>query len=133
MLNRKRRCAAKNKRGEPCGFTPLRDNDLCWAHDPENAEAAQEARRHGGLRRRRENTLAGAYEFDGIESEGALARLLDIATYDALSLDLGVAKVRTLVAIVQTAERVLHGQELEKRVEELESVLGDRLKKAKQR
>src|SRR5689334_18863662 len=95
MLKRKRRCKAANKRGEPCGFPPLTDSDLCWAHDPENEEAAQEARRLGGVRRKRETTLAGAYEFGGILADGGVARYIEIAAFDSLALDAGHAKIRT--------------------------------------
>lgn len=133
MLNRKRRCKAKNKRGEPCGFSPLVDNDLCWAHDPENEAAAQEARRVGGIRRKRESTLAGAFDFTTIEAEGALVRLTDIAVFDALALDPSMNKVRTLVAVIQVAEKVLKVRELEERVADIESVMGERLAKGKRR
>lgn len=128
MLNRRRHCKATNKRGEACGFQPMRESDLCWHHDPENEEAAQDARRLGGVRRKRESTLAGAYEFDGILSDSGIARYLDIVAYDALSLDHGVARVRAMVAIVLAAEKVLRGEDVEARVAALESVLGDRLK-----
>lgn len=125
-----RRCKARVlTTGEDCRQSPLRERDYCYWHDPENEEAAQEARRHGGLRRKRESTLAGAYDFDGITSEGALARLLDVAAYDALALDAGLGKVRAIVAIVQVGEKVLLAQDFEQRLNEIESVLGDRIKK----
>jgi hypothetical protein len=131
MLNRKRRCAAKNKHGEPCGFQPMRDNDLCWHHDPENEEAAQDARRLGGVRRKRESTLAGAYEFEGILVDGGLARFIDIAAWDALSLDSGQSKVRAMVAVAQVAEKILVARDHEERIAALESVSGDKLKAAR--
>ena len=37
-------------------------------HSPEYAEEVAEARRLGGLRRRREVVVSGAYEFDGLET-----------------------------------------------------------------
>lgn len=125
----RRRCKAKVlTTGEDCRQNPLRDKDFCFWHDPESEEAAADARRTGGLRRRREGTLAGHFEFDGIESEGGLARLLNIAVYDCLSLDLSANRVRALVAIVQTAEKVLVAQDLDRRLSDIESVLGERLK-----
>lgn len=125
----RRRCKAKVlTTGEDCRQNPLRDKDFCFWHDPESEEAAADARRTGGLRRRREGTLAGHFDFDGIESEGGLARLLNIAVYDCLSLDLSPNRVRALVAIVQTAEKVLVAEDLDRRLSEIESVLGERLK-----
>ena len=47
-------------------------------HSPENAEEVAEARRLGGLRRRREVAVSGAYEFDGLETVAGLRRLLVI-------------------------------------------------------
>jgi hypothetical protein len=133
MLKRKRRCKAANKRGEPCGFPPLTDSELCWAHDPENEEAAQEARRLGGVRRKRETTLAGAYEFGGILADGGLARYIEIAAFDSLALDAGHAKIRTMVAVAQVAEKVLKTEELERRLAELEEILRDQIKEASKR
>jgi hypothetical protein len=114
--------------GEACKQAPLRDKDLCYWHDPENEKAAQEARRDGGLRRKRESTLAGAYEFEGILTDGGIARLLDIAAFDTLAQEAGHQKSRTLIAIVLAAEKVVHAAEVEERLIALESVMGDRLK-----
>jgi hypothetical protein len=41
--------------------TPMQGG-LCFFHDPETQEAAAEARRLGGLRRRKESTIVGTYE-----------------------------------------------------------------------
>ncbi|MEO8539160.1 MAG: hypothetical protein ABI577_05420 [bacterium] len=129
-----RRCKARVlSTGEDCRQSPLIDRDFCFWHDPESVDAAKEARRTGGLRRRREGTLAGHFDFEGIESDGGLARLLNIAVFDCLSLDLSVNRVRALVAIVQTAEKVLLAQEFEQRLASIESVLGERLKERKLR
>ena len=128
MLNRKRRCKAENRSGDPCGFQPMLESDLCWVHDPENEEAAQEARRLGGVRRKRESTLAGAFEFDGILAPGGLARYVEIMASDTLGLEFGYTRVRAMVAVAGIAEKVIHAKELEERIADLESVLGDKLK-----
>ena len=57
----RRRCTATRADGQPCGMAPMAESDFCWAHDPENAQAAAEARRMDGLRRRKESTVAGAF------------------------------------------------------------------------
>ena len=51
-------------------------------HSPEHAQEAQEARRLSHLRRKREATLSGAYEFEGLDNVQGLKRILEIATLD---------------------------------------------------
>lgn len=46
----------------------------------------------GGLRRKREGTVAGAYELEGLASIPALRRILEIVAVDTLSLDNGTAR-----------------------------------------
>jgi hypothetical protein len=104
----------------------LRDSDFCVFHDPEHAEAVSEGRRLGGLRRRREGTLAAAYDFDGLASVLELRRLLEIATLDTMSLENSVARNRTLIAAVQTGARLLEVGEHEDRLSALEAALGPR-------
>ena len=36
-----RRCKEPNHRGEPCGSLPMRDEDVCWSHHPDNREMAR--------------------------------------------------------------------------------------------
>ena len=71
----RRLCKATRIDGQPCGMPPMADSDFCWAHDPANAEAAAEARRVGGLRRRKEGTVAGAYSFGGLSNVHDIRRL----------------------------------------------------------
>ena len=61
----RRQCAFRLASGEPCRAPPLKDGDFCLMHSPEHAQEVQEARRLGGLRRKREATLSGAYDFEG--------------------------------------------------------------------
>lgn len=108
---------------------PLAGSGLCWAHDPENAGAATEARRLGGLRRRREATLSGAFAFDGLTTVEQIRRLLEIATLDTLGLDNSISRARTLIAAAQAAAKLLETGELETRITVLEAAVlrrGDR-------
>ena len=58
-------------------------------HSPEHAEEAAEARRHGGLRKRRERTLQVVYDVEGMETVPQLRRVLQIAVLEALGLERG--------------------------------------------
>ena len=120
-----RRCTGRRPDGQPCRMAPLLDSQWCWAHDPANTEAASEARRLGGHRRRREGTLSGAYDFEGLTSVDASRRLLEIAVLDSLGLDNSIGRARTLIAAAQAAAKLLETGELEERLRTLEgAVLG---------
>ena len=100
-------CTHERRDGRPCGATPMRGKALCFWHDPSTADEAAEARRLGGLRRRREKTVAAAYEFDGLGSPQAIRRVLEIAAVDALGLDNSVARLRVLIAVSATAVKLI--------------------------
>lgn len=127
MVGIGRRCRETNARGEPCGFNPQRDSDLCWWHDPEHEQEAKEARRLGGVRRRREGIIRGSYDWVGLTSIPDLQRLLEIIAVDTLSLENSVARARTMVAVVQAAAKLLEIGDFEQRLEALEGVIQPRL------
>jgi hypothetical protein len=102
-------------------MAPQTDSPYCWAHDPANAEAAAEARKLGGIRRRREGTVAGAFAFEGLTNVSQLRRLLEIAAFDALSLENSVARVRAIIALVLAGAKLLETGELEERIATLEA------------
>jgi hypothetical protein len=104
-------------------MSPLAESPFCWNHDPANAEPAAEARRMGGLRRRREGTVASAYDFEGLTSVTSIRRVLEIATLDALGLDNSISRARTLIAAAQAAAKLLETGELEERIKTLEGAL----------
>ncbi len=72
-------CRAKKDNGQPSRAPRLRDSEFCFWHSPEHAEEAAEAQRLGGLRRRREEAVSGAYDFDGLQDVAQVQRLLEIA------------------------------------------------------
>lgn len=102
-----RSCTHEGRDGRPCSATPQRGKPLCFWHDPSTAEEAAEARRLGGLRRRREKTVAAAFEFEGLASPEAIRRVLETAAIDALGLDNSVARVRVLIAVSATAAKLV--------------------------
>ena len=92
-------------------------------HDPANADAVAEARRMGGLRRKREGTLQTAYDLIGLTNVPDIRRLIEIAALDSLSLDNGVARNRTLLAAALAALKALETGELAERVDALEGII----------
>ena len=101
-------------------MAPLKDGQFCWAHSPEHAQEAQEARKLGGLRKRKEATVSLAYDFEGLETVAEIRRLLEIAATDTLSLDNSVSRNRMLVSVVVAALQALDKGELEQRIAVLE-------------
>ena len=104
-------------------MAPLAEGDYCWAHDPENAESAAEARRLGGMRRRREATLVGVYDLGTLDTVEAVRRIVEIVLADTLSLDNGVARNRTLLAAAAALLKVLEVGDVAARLAALEAVL----------
>jgi hypothetical protein len=106
--------------GRACRAGPQRDRPYCFSHDPERVEDAREARRLGGLRRRREGTLSLAYDLRSLDTVEGIRRILEIAVTDGLSLDNGVARVRLLISAASAAGRLLETADLEARLCALE-------------
>jgi hypothetical protein len=123
MARARRSCAAVRAEGRACGAGPQLDRAFCFVHDPERAAEAAEARTLGGLRRRREGTIATAYDLEGLDHTAGIRRVLDIAVADTLSLDNGIARNRTLIAGAASATRLLVVGDFEARLEALEAAL----------
>lgn len=117
----RRICQARRSDGLPCRAPPLLESDFCSVHDPANAEAMADARKLGGVRRKREVTLAGAYDFEGLDTVQQLRRLLLVAAFDMLSLENSAARARVIVAIVLAGAKLLEVGEFEERLEALEA------------
>jgi hypothetical protein len=124
-----RTCKAIRSNGESCRAAPLRDSAFCLWHDPEQADVVAEARRLGGARRKRETTLAGAYDIEGLGSVAEIRRIVEIAVLDALSLENSVARGRLLVACALAGAKLLEVGELDERLTAVEATLRPRLVK----
>jgi hypothetical protein len=122
----KRACAYAKTDGQPCQMAPLRDRPYCFSHDPERAEEAAEARRLGGLRRRKEGTIAVAYDLPGLDTVAGIRRLLDIVVTDGVGLENGIARLRVLISTATAATNLLKVGEFEDRLASLEAAVGHR-------
>lgn len=118
-----RACGGVKENGQACRAAPLRDEPFCLWHSPDHAEEAAEARKLGGLRRRRERAVSGAYDFEGLASVEQIRRFLEIAAVDTISLENSVARSRTIAYIAQVSLKALEVGELEERMRALEAAM----------
>jgi hypothetical protein len=128
-----RACNAVREDGHTCGAPPLRDGEFCLWHYPAHTQEVADARRLGGLRRRREATVSGAFDFEGLRSVAHIRRLVEVAVLDTLGLENSIARARTLAYLAQTAARLLEVGELEERLARVEAAMGPRLVKERGR
>ena len=128
-----RTCKERNTKGEPCRGTPMRESDYCVFHDPDHAEVVAQARSAGGQRRKREATLAAAYDFQGLTSIQEIRRLVEVAAYDALGLNNDLGRVRALGYLAQVATSLLEKGEMEERLQAVEAALGPRIVNSRRR
>ena len=128
-----RTCASIKQNGERCRQAPMQGEEHCFWHHPDYAEEAEQARKLGGQRRRREKITEGAYDLEGMASIASLRRLLEVAMLDALSLENSVARSRVIVSGVQVGARLLEVGEMEERLASVEAALGPRVVERKRR
>jgi hypothetical protein len=120
-----RRCAQMMPIGRPCRATPMRDARFCYWHNPATQEDAAEARKLGGIRRRRERAVAAAYDFEGLRSADQIMRIVEIVTIDGLALENSVARGRLLLGAAATAAKLLEVGDHETRLAILEAAVED--------
>ena len=118
-----RQCIYRKEDGQTCQAAPVKEGDHCFWHSPEYAEDVAEARRLGGLRRRREVAVSGSYAFAGLQSVADIRRILEIAVLDMLGLENSIARARTLAYLATTAIKLLEVGELEQRLASLEAAV----------
>jgi hypothetical protein len=102
--------------GQPCNSSRLRDSDYCRMHSPEYAAEVAEARRLGGMRRKREATVSGAYDIESLDSVAEIRRLIEIAVYDTLGMENSISRSRTLAYLAQMTLKALEVGEQENRL-----------------
>ena len=116
-------CAGMKENGQPCRAPKLQEGDYCLMHSPEHAQEMAEARRLGGLRRRREVAVSGAFDFVGLQTVADIRRLLEVAVLDTLGLENSISRARTLAYLATTAIKLLEVGELEQRLASLEAAI----------
>lgn len=123
-----RTCRARNSRGDQCGATVMHDSEFCVFHDPAFADTLQEARKAGGQRKRREATVAAAYNLGGLEPIELLHRLWAIVMSDVLPMDNSLIRARVLLGVIAAGVKLREVDDHEERLKGIEAALGPRLK-----
>ncbi len=122
-----RTCLFRKQDGGPCGATPMREEEFCFWHHPDHTADAAEARRLGGLRRRREKTLEGAYDLEeGFDTVKGIRRFLEIAALDLLGMEVSIGRANAMLRTALVASKLLEVGELEERLANLEAALAAR-------
>lgn len=128
-----RTCREKNTDGNSCGAAPLLGEQFCLWHHPDHTDEVAEARRLGGINRRRQRIVFAANDFEGLASVEQVRRLLDLSVSVTLQQQPSLAQAKTLAYLAQQGLKMLEVGEIQERIEQLESVMGDKLRKEPRR
>jgi hypothetical protein len=104
----------------------MRDEPFCFWHAPETTEDAAEARRLGGLNRRKKRTIAAIYGFHGLRTIEDLQAMLETAAFETLALENSIARNRAVASIVAIGAKLIEVGELEERLASIEAAVGHR-------
>ena len=104
----------------------MRDEPWCFWHSPETAEEAAEARRLGGLHRRKKKTVAAIYGLGGLRTLEDLLGLLETVTIETLVLENSINRNKAVGAFIATAAKLLETGEFADRLAALEAAVAGR-------
>lgn len=116
-----RACTFVMPNGRPCRATPLRDEPFCFWHSPETAEDAAEARRLGGLHRRKKKTVGAVFGFQGLRTIEDNQALLETAAIETLALENSIARNRALAGFAAVGAKLIEVGDHEDRICALEA------------
>lgn len=116
-----RACTYQMPSGRPCRATPLRDEPFCFWHSPETAEEAAEARRIGGLHRRKKKTVGAIYGFHGLRTIEDNQALLETAAIETLALENSISRNRALAGFAAVGAKLIEVGDHEERLRALEA------------
>jgi hypothetical protein len=107
----------------------MQDDQFCFVHSPAHAAEAAEARRLGGLNRKKEKTLDEVYDIEDLGTVHGIRRLLQLAIYGAMATENTLNRSRVLIAGAMAAAKLLETGEFSDRLEALEAALAPRQQK----
>jgi len=116
-------CTATRRDGSACRAPALPGGELCWSHDPRQAEAASAARVHGA---RKANTVRSLKaKRRRLDTHRGLAIFLNDVIHDVLEQKLDSDTARTVIYGCGLMQR-LNEHGIEKRLAEVERLLAQR-------
>jgi hypothetical protein len=101
--------------------------DPCFWHDPENQEAAFEARRLGGLNRKKESTLRVVYDVERLETVEEIGRIIEVATLGLLAHENSISRNRALSRRPPWPRSCWKWAEIVRELNEIRNILEPRL------
>jgi hypothetical protein len=110
--------------GRPCRAIPLRDEPHCFWHSPETADELAEARRMGGLHRRKKRTVATIYGFGGLRSIEDHQALLETVAIETMALENSIARNNTVTRMILAGAKLIELGDLATRIVAIEATLG---------
>lgn len=123
--NEGKRCAAFNRRGQPCQGYAIQGSGLCFWHDPGQAERRKEARIRGGHARHGRKIGNPGQDVPDIVIEKA-SDVLPILAGEIgmlLRLEISIARARAVGYLCQAVVKVFEVTDLQGRLEAVEAVL----------
>ena len=121
-----RACTYQMPDGRACRATPLREQPFCFWHTPEREEDATEARRMGGLHRRKKRTVATIYGFGGLRSIEDHQVLLETVVIETMTLENSIARNSAVTRMIATGAKLIELGDLAGRIAAIEATLGPR-------
>ena len=116
-------CTHQMPSGRLCNATPMHDSPFCFWHAPATAEEAAEARRLGGLHRRKKKTVGAIFGFAGLRTVEDNLALLETATVETLAIENSISRNRALGGFAAIGLKFLEAKDLEERIAALERAL----------
>ncbi len=118
------KCSGITRSGERCKGVAIDGSGLCYSHSPDYADARRRSASKGGKRGGRGRPLVELRNLEG---------KLDVLAEDVLAgrVDKGVGAVvsqihNTQIRVISVALKARESEELEERLAEIESVLGQK-------
>ncbi len=121
------RCTHVKEDGLPCRANPMRDEDFCFWHHPDHKQDAAKARRLGGLRRRREKTIEGAFNLpENLDSIEGLRRFVEIAAFDLLGMETSTTRCYAIARVGEVLLKLHDKGQFEQGFADIRAAMGAR-------